>query len=157
MAPEILFSCRRLVGRTVTSDGAARGTAGFTLVEVLVAMVILALGLLGLEALGIGAARSIALAERQSGFAVIASDSLESAMHQLRQQQVPSQFCQDNLTFGDRLSRVVSLANPQLPTVTMRVMPSTTDLTAQSEAFEISSSLYLPVPLVGPVPGTPCS
>lgn len=141
----------------MTSDEIPPGTAGFTLIEVLVAMVILALGLLGLEALGIGAARSIALAERQSGFAVIAADSLESAMHQLRQQQVPSQFCQDDLTFGDRLSREVSLGNPQLPTVTIRVLPSTTDLTAQSQAFEISSSLYLPVPLVGPVSGTPCS
>ena len=54
------------------SDSRVGSVDGFTLIEVVVAMVILALGLLGLEALGIGAARSIATADRQSGYATIA-------------------------------------------------------------------------------------
>ena len=69
---------------------------GFTLIEVVVAMVVLAVGLLGLEALGIRAAQSLALADRQSGYAVIASDSLESGLHQLRNGAIPPQFCQED-------------------------------------------------------------
>lgn len=61
----------------------ARG--GFTLVEVLVAMVILAVGLLALEALGIGAARMVARADRQSEYTSLAAAELEDALNQYRQ------------------------------------------------------------------------
>jgi prepilin-type N-terminal cleavage/methylation domain-containing protein len=57
---------------------------GFTLIEVLVAMVILAVGLLGLEALGIHAFRSVALAERNSQAATIATMYVEQAIGELR-------------------------------------------------------------------------
>lgn len=139
------------------SESIAPETGGFTLIEVMVAMLVLAVGLLGLEALGIGAARSIALAERQSGYAVIASDSLESALHVLRNGAIPSQFCQENLSFGDRLSRTVDLSNAQLAQVTVRVFPAASQLTAPTDTFELSSSLYLPVALAGTVNGQPCS
>jgi hypothetical protein len=119
-------------------------------------MVILALGLMGLEALGIGAARSIALADRQSGYATIASDSLESAMHQLRQGTLPEQFCQTDLPFGDNLSRAIDLTNPQLAQVTVTVIPNPDSFNAPDNNFEISSSLYLPVALGGVVQGDPC-
>ena len=69
----------------MTSEPRRSGEEGFTLIEVLVAMVILAVGLLGLEALGIGAARAVAMADRQSCYATLASDSLEAALHQIRQ------------------------------------------------------------------------
>lgn len=120
-------------------------------------MIILAVGLLGLEALGIGAARSIALADRQSGHATIAADSLESAMYQLRQGQVPQQFCQTDLRFGDRLSREVDLSSPQLAQVTLTVIPNPNSANAPTTDFVLSSSLYLPLPLGGMVQGTPCS
>lgn len=149
-------SSHRPVERIVPSE-VRRDESGFTLVEVLVAMLILAVGLLGLEALGITAARSIALAERQSGFAVIAADSLESAMHQLRQQAIPSQFCQTNLDYGDRLSRSVDTSNPQIARVTIRVLPGSSTMTAPADTFEIASSLYLPVALGGAASGSPCS
>lgn len=60
------------------------GDSGFTLIEVLVAMVILAVGLLTLQALGVGAARSIALAQKQSEYAVLASSHLEDATELVR-------------------------------------------------------------------------
>jgi prepilin-type N-terminal cleavage/methylation domain-containing protein len=150
-------SSRRLGEFTVPSERPVRGTAGFTLIEVLVAMVILALGLLGLEALGIGAARSIALADRQSTYATIASDSLESALHQLRQGTIPTQFCRTDLPFGDRMSRQIDLSNSQLAQVTIRVIPNPESVNAPSSEFELTSSLYLPVAAVGSVSGTPCS
>jgi prepilin-type N-terminal cleavage/methylation domain-containing protein len=130
---------------------------GFTLIEVLVAMVILALGLLGLEALGIGAARSIALADRQSDHATIASDSLESAMYQLRQGTLPPQFCQADLRFGDRMSREIDLTSPRLAQVTVTVIPNPNSFNAPTTNFVLSSSLYLPTALGGAVQGTPCS
>jgi len=140
---------------TTRPDRRVNTEGGFTLIEVVVAMVILALGLLGLEALGIGAARSIALADRQSGYATIASDSLESALHQLRQQTIPVQFCQTDLRFGDRMSREIDLTNPQLAEVTIRVIPNP-ESTNAPEVFEIGSSLYLPSPLAGSVQGASC-
>jgi prepilin-type N-terminal cleavage/methylation domain-containing protein len=129
---------------------------GFTLIEVMVAMVILAVGLLSLEALAIGSARSISIADRQSGYATIASDSLESAVHQLRAGTVPSQFCQSNLSFGDRLSRQIDISDPRLPRVTVRVIPNPSSLNAPPNDFVLSSSVFVPVALAGAPGGSPC-
>lgn len=57
---------------------------GFTLIEVLVAMIILAVGLLALEAMGIGASRMVARAGRQGEYTVIAMADLEAALNQFR-------------------------------------------------------------------------
>ena len=70
----------------MTSDAPApRGREGFTLVEVLVAMVILAIGLLALEALGIGAARAVARADVQSEYTALASQRMEETLMRIRQ------------------------------------------------------------------------
>jgi prepilin-type N-terminal cleavage/methylation domain-containing protein len=129
---------------------------GFTLIEVLIAMVILSIGLLGLEALGIGAARANAVAERQSRHAVIGADSLESALHQLRQGVLPSQFCQTDLPYGDRLSRQVDVSNPRLIVVTVSVLSNEDSPNPPPEDFVATSSLYLPSPISGTPPGSPC-
>lgn len=60
------------------------GREGFTLIEVLVAMVILAVGLLALESMGIGAARMVARADRQSEYTAMATADLEAALNQFR-------------------------------------------------------------------------
>lgn len=57
---------------------------GFTLIEVLIAMVILAVGLLAVEAMGIGAARLVARADRQGEFTALATADLEAALNQFR-------------------------------------------------------------------------
>lgn len=57
---------------------------GFTLIEVLIAMVILAVGLLALEAMAIGASRSIAAANRMTEYTLIASQQLETVLEQAR-------------------------------------------------------------------------
>lgn len=145
----------RAEGCDVTPGRARAGESGFTLLEVLMAMVIVAIGVLGLEALGISAARSIEEAARLSGQAVIAADSLESAMHQLRQQTMPAQFCRTDLPRGDRLSRSVELSNPRLANVTVRV-ERPPGSTGGSDAFTVTSSLFLPVAPAGPIVGEPC-
>ncbi len=70
----------------MSSDPVARsGREGFTLVEVLVAMVILAIGLLALEALGIGAARAVARADVQSEYTALATARVEETLVRIRQ------------------------------------------------------------------------
>lgn len=133
---------------------------GFTLIEVMVAMVILAVGLLGLEALGIGAARAIALADRQSGYATLASDSLEAAMHQVRRGNAPARFCIEELPFGDRMSREV-VVTPQTPPpgegqlieVVVRIIPNPESFNSPAEEFRLEGSRYLPFEYA--VPGVP--
>ena len=70
----------------MTTDVAApTGREGFSLVEVLVAMVILAIGLLALEALGIGAARAVARADVQSEYTALATQQMEETLMRIRQ------------------------------------------------------------------------
>lgn len=71
-----------------TSPPLPRDAAGFTLIEVLIAMVVLAVGLLGLEALGIGASRAVNRAERTSSYAFVASDTLERTLSRIRRGDV---------------------------------------------------------------------
>ncbi|HEX6040740.1 type IV pilus modification PilV family protein [Longimicrobium sp.] len=66
------------------------GREGFTLAEVLVAMVILAVGLLALEAMGIGAARMVARADREGELTELATDRLERALNQVDMGTIPS-------------------------------------------------------------------
>ena len=66
------------------AGGARAGRGGFTLIEVLIAMVILAVGLLALEAMAIGASRSIAAANRMTEYTLIASQQLETVLAQAR-------------------------------------------------------------------------
>ncbi|HEY7769445.1 type IV pilus modification PilV family protein [Longimicrobium sp.] len=71
----------------MTSDPAAtrpRADAGFSLVEVLVAMVILAVGLLGVEAMAIGASRQIGMANRTTQYTLIATQELETELKTVR-------------------------------------------------------------------------
>lgn len=55
-----------------------RGDGGFTLVEMLAAMLVLAIGLLGVQALGVGAARIIARADFQTEAVAAATAAMEA-------------------------------------------------------------------------------
>jgi prepilin-type N-terminal cleavage/methylation domain-containing protein len=63
---------------------APRGNEGFTLIEVMIAMVILAVGLLSLEALGIGAARMVTLSEKQGRYATLGASAMETLRNDIR-------------------------------------------------------------------------
>lgn len=77
-----------------------RERAGFTLVEVLVAMIILAIGLLALESMAIGAARRVAVANATTEYTLLATQELESTLEQVRRNQNPgsAQWDLDNGT-----------------------------------------------------------
>ena len=69
----------------MTELATRRARRGFTLFEVLAAMVILAVGLLALEAMGIGAARMVVRADRQSAYTQAATDHLERVITTIEQ------------------------------------------------------------------------
>lgn len=104
------------------------GREGFTLVEVLVAMVILAIGLLALEAMGIGAARAVARADIQSEYTAVATDRMEQALSLIRQGD-PVTGLSDGLT-GASVTTLVDEEdlgnNTTSYTVTVTVTPTTT-------------------------------
>lgn len=86
---------------------------GFTLIEVLIALVILAVGILGLEALGIYAVRTVAQADRNSRSAATATLYLEDALQQLRGDSIPRNCVNKAFANGDTVSRIyVAPATP---------------------------------------------
>jgi prepilin-type N-terminal cleavage/methylation domain-containing protein len=98
---------------------------GFTLIEVLIAMVVLAVGLLALEAMAIGASRSIATANRMTEYTLIASQQLETTQEQVRAGLNP-QSTDQRLANGTRVQTVVAsnvVPAGTLTTVTVTVTP----------------------------------
>ncbi len=84
---------------------------GFTLIEVLIALVILAIGILGLEALGIYAVRAVAQADRNSRSAATAALYVEDALQQIRNDRNPGSCIDKVLAHGDRVTRVITIGS----------------------------------------------
>lgn len=102
-----------------------KGREGFTLVEVLVAMVILAIGLLALEAMAVGSARMVARADRESQYAALATERLESVLQRINQLQDPASDETDE-DDGATVSTVVTrdvVGGRDIFTVTVTVTP----------------------------------
>lgn len=137
--------------------GSGRATrGGFTLVEVLVSMVIVAVGLLGLQALGVVAARGLAVAEWRGAHATLAGDSLASALHQLRRGSMPSQFCTEGPRQGERFARTVDLSDAHLARVAVRIEPDPAAPGQSVETFTVRSSIFLPESWSGDSPEAAC-
>lgn len=105
-----------------TCPAQAAGVAaasGFTLVEVLVAMVILAVGLLGLEALGIRAIRSVERASQDTRATSVATAYMEDALQRIPRGDIPRSCTDQELPNGDRLTRQVTISND--PRISHRV------------------------------------
>lgn len=79
------FPQTRPVRPRASGRSRARGAAGFTLIEVLIAMIILSVGLLALEGLAGAAARTTASSGRRSVYAEAAVDTLERTLGRLRE------------------------------------------------------------------------
>ena len=147
MAPSLRRSLRPV---TAVVLSAAERRAGFTLIEVLFAMVILAVGLLGLEALGVVAVRSLGFAERNSRASVTASRYIEDALEQVRRGQRPASFACE-LPNGDRVTRNIAYTAPPNATAVARVSISVTvtpRVAASAPApVTVNSFVYSPDPL----------
>jgi type IV pilus modification protein PilV len=124
----------------IRADAANRG---FTLLEVLVALILLAVGLLGLQALGISAAQATARAEQNSRAAAIATEQMETVLRQIRANQQPTQRC-ETFSTGYRISVRIDTDSPHSangPFVTVEVTPrgSTAPYMLESYAFSLSA------------------
>ncbi len=120
-----------------------RRAGGFTLVEVLVALVILAVGLLALEALGIGATRMVNKARRESQFVAVATSELERVSGQIRGGQNPSGATK--AVTGGSMTTAVSQTGG-LWTVTVTVTPSAGNARVNSSPVTLSANVFRPNP-----------
>ena len=135
-------------------NGPAPRAAGFSLIEVLFAMVLIAVGFLGLQALSIGAARMAARAEVRSDAARLASRDLELALQEARTGATPQSRCE--VLEGGRfsLSREVGGLGTRNPEITVTVTPDTSIRSAP--AYTLRGSTYAPSTLTGSDQGQPC-
>ena len=113
------------------TERAPRSDAGFTLIEVLIAMIILAVGLLALESLGIGAAASVRRADVRTTYTAMATDELETALNELNRSPVVVQGTDRTNAAGVRVVRTVATTQVAgttftLYTVRVRVLPPST-------------------------------
>lgn len=115
-----------------------RGKDGFTLVEVLIAMVILAVGLMSLEALGIGAARLVGRSERQGDFLAHATSRLETTMAQIRQSPTTTPAADRTEQIPGASLRTRASVSGRLWTVTVTVTPTE----HANEAFVLSGNVF---------------
>jgi prepilin-type N-terminal cleavage/methylation domain-containing protein len=81
---------------------------GFALAEVLVAMVILAVGLMALESLAIGAARRITMANFATEYTLIGSERMETALTAARGAGAPPVTSTTTLADGTRVDQDVT-------------------------------------------------
>lgn len=105
-----------------------RNPNGFTLIEVLAAMVILAVGLLALESLGIGAASAVRRADVKTTYTAVATDEMEQAINELHRNPAIVQDRNRTTDTGARVYRTITTAQVtgtayNLYTVRVRVLP----------------------------------
>lgn len=115
------------------------------MIEVLIALVILAIGLLGLQALGILAVRSVAVANRNSRSAAVATRYLEDALQQIQQDTARPQSCNGRqLPNGDVVTRTVFIANSatEPSRVVVTVTPESRGLTQRP--YTVTGYVYFP-------------
>jgi len=121
--------------------------AGFTLIEVLVAMVILSVGLLGVEALGIGAARSVAKAEDQTRLATAATRAMEGRQREVRGggSITTGETCGTDAASGLYLCSKVDthLVNAAIPAHSARISVRVAE-TSSGPFFTVSSYVFDP-------------
>lgn len=128
--------------RTERNRGPA--DAGFTLIEVLVAMVILGIGLMAVEALGIMAARSVALAQKNSEYTVSASHHLESALDSVMSGTLTAcgaEWADGASVPGATVTRTGTKVG-SLGTLTVTVKPTGPSLAAPP-VYELSQQVFL--------------
>lgn len=118
---------------------------GFTMVEVLFAIILLAIGFLGLQALAVGSVRMVARADRQAELAMAASQEMEVAFQQMRAGQTPQSRC---TAVGDvRISRRMEQLDTRTPRVTVTATAPAAPVATRPVTLQ--ASLFTRYPLSG--------
>lgn len=117
---------------------------GFTLIEVLIALVILAIGILGLEALGIYAVRAVAQADRNSRSAATATLYLEDALQQIRNDRIPQSCTGKLLANGDRVTRLVTIGSSAATASRVMVTVTPASRGTLQQPYTVSGLSYTP-------------
>jgi prepilin-type N-terminal cleavage/methylation domain-containing protein len=133
----------------VRTEQKVRSDAGFTLIEVLAAMMVLAIGLMGLQALGIGAARSVVRADTQSEVAAIATATIEARQQAIRANPgalVAGESCDTDEASGIGICVIVqsSISTPALAAGSARVTVRASHPRMVQDTFSITSYVYDP-------------
>lgn len=127
----------------MTETAVPRKDAGFTLVEVMIALVILAVGLLSLEALGIGAARMVNRAQLQSQYVTAAADTLEPVMAALRDDLIES-YPTSTVPVRNGSMVVTAARNGTMWTVSATITPASSSLFSADETIQVTSYVFDP-------------
>ncbi len=138
-----------------TETRARHAESGFTLIEVLIAMVLLGIALMALVPLGVISARQVGLADRNSRSAATATLYLEDALQQIRQGTPPA-ACSLTLDNGDKVERQVNIStSATVPSsVVVIVIPKPT--TGPERADTIRSYAFSPIPIPADAPTQVC-
>jgi prepilin-type N-terminal cleavage/methylation domain-containing protein len=125
--------------------GAVRHQDGFTLVEALVAMVLLSVGLLAVMAISASAPRMVVQAGKRTERAAEAAAHLERSVLELRRTGVQGDSSW-TLPGGDQVTRTVTRSLDQrLWTVTLQLVPAGAD--PASQALALTSNVFIPAPV----------
>lgn len=129
---------------------------GFTLIEVLIALVILAIGILGLEALGIYAIRAVAQADRNSRSAAVATLYLEDGLQKIRVGRRPRSCSKTLVPSLDAVSRTATISTvPSTPSmIEVTVTPASRGRVELP--YTVRGYAYTLVPIPSTAPADDC-
>jgi prepilin-type N-terminal cleavage/methylation domain-containing protein len=121
-----------------------RSRQGFTLVELMIAMVILVVGLTSLQVAGVQASRMALRARMQSEYAQSATRHVESVADSVKRSLIAcGTRTRANGTRGDSARLVVGGA-PGRRTITVSILPATTPGLVRPDTFHVIRDLYVP-------------
>jgi Tfp pilus assembly protein PilV len=125
-------------------DGRPLGEAGFSLLEVTFAVTIMVVGVLSVQAMGIQASRTVALAKLESEFAQTATRQLESVSDSVRRNAVAcGTRNRGSAATGDSVRvQITGAANRR--TITVTVLPSLVPGRVRPDTVQLIRDIYVP-------------
>jgi prepilin-type N-terminal cleavage/methylation domain-containing protein len=129
----------------VTVDARGRlNRQGFTLSEVMISMVILMVGMLSIQAVGISASRTMSRARMQGEYAQSATRHIESVADSVKRSLIAcGTRTNPNGTTGDTVRLVIAGAANRR-TVSVTILPAPTPKLVRPDTFLIARDLYVP-------------
>jgi hypothetical protein len=110
----------------------------------MIAMVILMVGMLSIQAVGIQASRTVARARMQSEYAQSATRHIESIADSVKRSLIPcGTRTHPNGASGDT-ARLVITGGANRRTLSVSILPATTPKLVRPDTFRVTRDLYVP-------------